>query len=194
MKDEDINMDERALYSEIERHMVKGIMFHNDMSDYFNFIGLHGFKRIHEYQFYDEEIGRRKLCRKVLDMHNILIPHNKVEIEKYIPDDWYNYTRMDIDDSVIPKFVKNAWMMYKHWEEETKDLYTGIAYAFYEKGMLCDYELIKEYLHDVQIELKKIYRMCERLNIIAYDVVGISEMQDKIHDEYKSKLKNLEIS
>lgn len=194
MKDGYINMDERALYSEIERHMVKGIMFHNDMSDYFNFIGLHGFKRIHEYQFYDEEIGRRKLCRKVLDMHNILIPHNKVEIEKYIPDDWYNYTRMDIDDSVIPKFVKNAWMMYKHWEEETKDLYTGIAYAFYEKGMLCDYELIKEYLHDVQIELKKIYRMCERLNIIAYDVVGISEMQDKIHDEYKSKLKNLEIS
>ena len=193
MKDEYINMDERALYSEIERHMVKGIMFHNDMSDYFNFIGLHGFKRIHEYQFYDEEIGRRKLCRKVLDMHNILIPHNKVEIEKHIPDDWYNYTRMDIDDSVIPKFVKNAWMMYKHWEEETKDLYTGIAYAFYEKGMLLDCEFVKEYLFDVQKELKMIYRMCERLNIIAYDVVGISEMQDKTHDEYKSKLKKLKI-
>lgn len=182
------------LYSVLESHMVEGIMFHNDMSDYFNFIGLHGFKRIHEYQFYEENKNRRLLCRNVLDMHNKLIPHNEeLKTKENIPKEWYSYTRMDIDDNILPKLVKSGWKTYKEWEEETKQLYQDIACLFYEKGMPIDSDIVLCYAKDAQEELKEIYRMCEKLNMIGYDVVGISDMQEQIHDCYKNKLKQLKL-
>ena len=181
------------IYAEIDKHMTAALMFHSGMSDYFNFIGLHGFKRIHELQYYDESIGKRKLHKKVLDIHNKLIPikgHEKLEV---IPKEWYSYTRMDIDDSVLTKFVRSAMKQYKEWEEETKKFYEAVCCVFYEKGWFIDYNLMMCYLEDVQHELKKIYRMCEELNGTGYDVLYIVEIQKQIHDEYKNKMKKLKI-
>lgn len=182
------------LYAILNSHMLEGVMFHNDMSDYFNFLGLHGFKRIHEYQFYEENLNRRIMCRKVLDIHNTLIPNEKVEIKEYIPKDWYKYTRMDIDDTIIPKFVREGWKKYKEWEEETKELYCNVARAFYDKNMLIDFNIVMNLLEDVQEELKKIYRMCGKLNDTAYDPVYIMEMQEELHECYKNKLKELKLN
>lgn len=49
------------------------------------------------------------------------------------------------------------------------------------------------YLEDVQCELKKIYRMCEELNGVGYDLLYIVEIQKRIHDENKEKMKKLKI-
>ena len=188
-----MELEPKQLYGMLESHMVEGVMFHNDMSDYFNFIGLCGFKRIHEYQFYEENKNRRLLVRKVMDVHNILIPHMEVETKEYIPKDWYKYTRMNIDDTIIPKLTRSAWKAYKEWEEETKELYESIACSFMEKGMIVDYSMIVCYIQDVQKELKNIYKMCERLNDVAYDPVYIMEIQGKLHEKYKNKLKRLKL-
>lgn len=192
-KESIMQLEPIALYSLMESHMVEGIMFHNDMSDYFNFIGLHGFKRIHEYQFYEENKNRRLLVRNVLDVHNVLIPHVEVETKEYIPRDWYKYTRMNIDDTIIPKLTRNAWKMYREWEEQTKEMYENIACAFMKKEMLMDYSTVMCYVKDVQGELKKIYRMCECLSNVAYDPVYIMEIQGKVHDKYKHKLNKLKL-
>jgi hypothetical protein len=40
-----------------------------------------------------------------------------------IPRDWSKYTTNDVNDSVLPKFVKSAMEQYKQWEHETKELY-----------------------------------------------------------------------
>lgn len=188
------NMNPLELYGELEAHMVDGLMFHGEMSDYFNFIGLHGFKRIHEYQFYEENRNRRLLCRKVLDIYNKLIPHVHVTYMKYMPDEWQNYTRLDVDDSVLPKYTKHGWDMYREWEEKTKVLYENIATVFFEKHMIIDYNIVSNMLEDVQKELKKIYRTCEELNIVGYDPIHVTEMQSKIHEEYKTKLKELKLN
>lgn len=181
------------LYAEVNKRMTTALMFHENMSDYFNFMGLHGFKRIHELQYYEESIGKRKLHRKVLDIHNKLIPelgHDKLEV---IPSDWYKHTRMDIDDSVLSKYVKYALKQYKEWEEETKHFYECVAYVFMERGEMIDYELMLCYVKHVQCELKKIYRLCEELNGVGYDVLYIMEIQKCIHNEYKKKLKKLRV-
>ena len=64
---------------------------------------------------------------------------------------------------------------------------------FYEKGMLIDFDIVLCYAREVQEELKEIYRMCEKLNMIGCDVVGISDMQEQIYDCYKNKLKQLKL-
>ena len=103
------------------------------------------------------------------------------------------FSGMDIDDSVLTKFVRSAMKQYKEWEEETKKFYEAACCVFYEKGWLIDYNLMMCYLEDVQHELKKIYRMCEELNGTGYDVLYIVEIQKKIHEEYKEKMKKLKV-
>lgn len=39
-----------------------------------------------------------------------------------IPRDWSKYTTNDVNDSVLPKFVKSAMEQYKQWEHETKEI------------------------------------------------------------------------
>lgn len=181
------------LYAEVVKRMNTALLFHSSLSDYFNFLGLHGFKRIHEYQYFCESIEKRKLQRKVLDVHNKIVPmvgHEKPEV---IPVDWYKHTRMDIDDNVIAKYVRQAMKTYKEWEEESKCIYECIACIFLNRGELIDYEIMMCYAEDVQEELKKIYRLCEELNGVGYDTLYIMEIQKCIHNEYKCKMKHLKI-
>ena len=78
--------------------------------------------------------------------------HEKPEV---IPKEWYNHTRMDIDDSVLTKFVRSAMKQYREWEEETKKLYEAVCCVLWEKGLVVDYNLMMCYLEDVQHELKR---------------------------------------
>lgn len=181
------------LYSEVNKRMTTALMMHANMSDYFNFMGLHGFKRIHECQYFEESINKRKLNRKILDIHNKIVPetgHEKIEV---IPKDWYKYTRMDIDDNILAKFVRSAFKTYKEWEEETKCFYECIASIFMERGEFIDYQIMLCYVEKVQCELKKIYRLCGELNGVGYDAVYIMEIQKRIHDDYKHKMKKMKV-
>lgn len=184
-------MDCGQLYSVMNKRMTTALMLHAEMSDYFNFMGLHGFKRMHEYQYFKESIGKRKLNRTYLDMHNKFISekgHEKIDV---IPVEWYKHTRMDIDDGILPKYTKMALNTYKQWEEETKELLENICHVILERGKISDYNIMLCYLDDVQCELKKIYRLVEELNGVGYDVLYIVEKQKEIHDCYKEKMKHL---
>lgn len=190
-KEELMQMDCGQLYGELNKRMTTALMFHSEMSDYFNFMGLHGFKRMHEYQYFNESIGKRKLNRTYLDLHNMLISergHEKVEV---IPEDWYKHTRMDIDDSIVSKHTRLALKTYMEWEEETKQLLEDICHVMLDRGKITDYKVMACYLEDVTCELKKIYRLIEELNNVAYDVLYIMEKQKEIHDCYKEKMKHL---
>lgn len=181
------------IYAEVDRHMTAALMFHSEMSDYFNFLGLHGFKRAHELQYFEESIWKRKLHKKVLDLHNKLIPIRGHEKPEVIPVEWYGYTRLDVDDNILAKFVRQAVKQYKEWEEKTKTFYESVCCVFLEKGWLADYNLMMCYLDNVQHELKKIYRLCEELNGTGYDVLYIVEIQKRIHDDCKTQMKKLKI-
>lgn len=50
---------------------------------------------------------------------------------------------------------------------------------------------IKEFLCDVDEELKCVQRKVLELKAIDYDLSIIVPMQDEIHDKYKEKLENM---
>ena len=58
-------MTYEEIFSNISAHMIKGIMFHAQMADYFDFLGLKGYKRLHEYHYFDESIMFRKLSSTI---------------------------------------------------------------------------------------------------------------------------------
>lgn len=185
------------IFWEIDRRFIKALMFHSEMSYLFSFIGLHGFKRLHQYQYFSESYERDKLHHFYLDHVNKLIQTYKGDKDTYtkgvevIPKDWAKYSRMDISNGVVSKSVKQAFDQYKEWEEETKCLYESCSLLLAEKGELCLSNYVSDMAEDVSKELKKIYRIIEELNVSEYDWMYILSMQKHLHDEYKCKLKEI---
>lgn len=175
------------VYSEIDNRMARGLCFHEQLADYFCFLGLQGFKRMLEYQYMNECADKRKLHRRYIDMHHRILPVQQVKAPIFIPQSWNNYTTDNIDDSVIPKFVKSALAEWESWEEETKQTYEEAWNTLKDMGLATDAEHIKHMIKDVEKELKDIHRIGETLNGTGYDVNMIHGIQDKYHEKYKSK-------
>lgn len=175
------------VYIALDEQMCRGISFHEQLADYFCFLGLHGFKRMLEYQYMKECADKRKLHKRYIDVHHKVIPVRQVQTPVFIPKDWNRYTTKDIDDSVIPKFVRSALNAYYEWEEKAKEVYEEQCEALWEMNMVSDYEYVKTLVADVEKEMKKIHRMIESLNGTGYDVNMVHGMQDKYHAKYKKK-------
>lgn len=175
------------IYVELDEHMKKALCFHEQLADYFCFLGLQGFKRKLEYQYMCEVAEGRKLHHKYINIHKKLIPVHQVEVIQFIPREWSKYTTEDVNDNVLPKFVKSAIEQYKEWEEETKELYEEMWQKCINIGLIADAEYISTLVEDVTKELKKINRMHEQLNGTGYNAVSIHGMQDKYHEKYKKK-------
>lgn len=176
-----------AVYSDINEHMCKALAFHEQLADYFCFLGLQGFKRMLEYQYMKECAEKRKLHKRYINIHHRVIPFRQVTLPQFIPSDWSRFTTDSIDDSVIPKFVRSALNQYKDWEEKTKELYKEQCAILMDANMVTDYEFVKELVGDVEKELKKIHRLIENLNGTGYDVNMVHGVQDKYHEKYKKK-------
>lgn len=185
-KEEIENITEQV-YSAINEHMCKAIAFHEQLADYFCFLNLQGFKRMLDYQYMKECADKRKLHKRYINYHHKLIPVKQIQVPIFIPTEWNKYKTTDINDSVVPKFVRSALEQYKEWEEKTKELYEEQCDILRKYNIVTDEEYLKELIINVEKELKKIHRMIEKMNGTGYDVTTIHSMQDKYHEKYKKK-------
>lgn len=62
------------VFAKVSDHLIDGMMMHEQMADYYNFLGLDGFKRLHEYHFLCETISMRRIHRYFIDHCNQLLP------------------------------------------------------------------------------------------------------------------------
>ena len=175
------------IYNILNEHMCKAVAFHEQLADYFCFLGLHGYKRMLEYQYMVECAEKRKLHRRYIDVHKKILPVKQVQIPIFIPTDWSRYTVEDIDDTVVSKFVRAALNEWKNWEEKTKDLYEEQCEVLRNAGLVSDYNFVEGMIEDVEKEIKKVMRIIESLNGTGYDATMIHSMQDKYHEKYKKK-------
>jgi NADH:ubiquinone oxidoreductase subunit len=179
------------VYSKIASHMIKGIMFHEELANYYDFLGLKGYKRCHEYHFIDETCAYRGLCRYYINHHNKLIPHEEVEEPDVIPESWYKYTRQEVDNNTKKNAVKNGMTLWVNWEKETKQLYEQMYKELIEIGEVASAMKIKELVCDVDCELKKAERYQLNKKAVDYDLDVVIEEQNRKHDKYRKKMKRL---
>lgn len=179
------------IFSNISAHMVKGIMFHAQMADYFDFLGLKGYKRLHEYHYFDESIMFRKLNRYYINNCSRLIDEQEPENPRSIPDSWHRYNREDVDVSTKRSAIKSAFQAWIDWENGTLKMYEKAYGELIELGEIALAMFIKNYMCDVEKELKYARRMNIDLKSIDYDMSVIVPEQEKIHEKYKEKTENL---
>lgn len=189
-----VDMNERSdidIYSMLNTHMITALMLHDQMADLYDFLNLHGFKRLHEYQHIAESIERRKLKRYVLNHHNMLLMDENVENPKIIPMEWYDYNRFDVTPQVREQSIRKSFQRYREWESNTKEMYASACRAFFEKGRAADAEYVICLLKDVDTELKCLERLELELECCGYDITYILTIQSELHKKYKEKTKEL---
>lgn len=181
------------IFSEINNRFIGAIMMHGQFADYFDFLGLRGYKRLHEYQHLAESIERRKVCRYYINHHNALIKEDFSGEVNIIPDAWYTAKRLSVGKSTKQKAVEDGFIEYHNWESETKSVYEKYAQKLREIGSVADAIFVEKLVEDVSAELKTVEQMISDLISTGYDMVYITENQSEIHEKYKKKLKGIEV-
>lgn len=181
------------IFPEINNRFIGAIMMHGQFADYFDFLGLRGYKRLHEYQHLAESIERRKVCRYYINHHNALIKEVFSGEVNIIPDAWYTAKRLSVGKSTKQKAVEDGFIEYHNWESETKSIYEKYSKKLREAGAVADAIFVEKLVEDVSTELQTVERMISALISTGYDMVYITEIQSEIHEKYKKKLKGIEV-
>lgn len=176
------------IFSAISAHFIKGMMLHDQMANYYDFLQLRGYKRCHEYHFKAESCNYRKLNRYYLNHYNKLIPESRVEDPKVIPENWYRYSRIDVDIDTKKNAIKNGMNKWVSWEKETKETLERMYGELLEMGEIATADFIMEFIKDVDCELKWAERKQLDLMSVNYDMTYILDKQKKMHDKFKSML------
>lgn len=177
-----------SIFSEINARMIAALMFHDQMVDYFDFLGMKGYKRLHEYQYFSESLERKKLNQYYINHHNKLIPDIYTGQVAMIPENWQTANRISVGKSTKQKGIEDGFNQYHEWESETKSLYEHYSVKLREMGAVADAIMVENLVEDVDKELKKLERIIVDLISSGYDMVYITESQQRIHDKYKAKM------
>ena len=171
--------------------MIAALMLHDQMADYFDFLGMKGYKRLHEYQYFSESMERKKLNQYYINHHNKLIPDIYSGQVAVIPENWITANRISVGKSTKQKGIEEGFHQYHEWESETKSLYEHYASKLREMGAVADAIMVEKLVEDVAQELKKLERIVVDLISSGYDMVYITESQQGLHDKYKEKLSEI---
>ena len=176
------------IFLELSEHMVKGLMVHEQLANYYDFLGLDGYRDCHEYHFIHESCMYRKLCRYYVNHYNKLIPEMEFEQVSEIPESWYKYTRQDVDANTKKGAVKSALSKWVEWETDTKELYCEMYKEMLENGSVATAKFFEEFIEDVDKELETATKYWLYKESINYDMtIIVSEQKDK-KTEYEHKL------
>ena len=181
-------MTVEEVFSKIAEHMVNGMMFHEQMANYYDFLGLQGYKRCHEYHYLSETCAYRGICRYYINHYNKLIPEMRFDNVSVIPTNWYSHVRGDVDTNTKRKSVQSGLEKWVNWEKETKELYEQMYNELLDNNEVAGAMKIKELICDVDNELKKAERYSLNKKATDYNISDIISEQKSKHRKYKKKM------
>ena len=181
-------MEIGEIFKKLSDRMVSGVMLHEQQADLFDFLNLHGYKRMSEYNAKCEMKSYRKIHRYYINHYNKLIEEDVIENPNIIPMSWYKYARQDVDTNTKRTYVReNVEKLYK-WEKETKELYENLYIEALDIGEAAAANKIMCLIHKVDKELKYVTRLHIDLVNVDYDFSYILGCQQQMHDWYKERM------
>lgn len=175
------------VFAKVSDHLIDGMTMHGQMADYYNFLGLEGFKRLHEYHFICETISMRRIRHYFIDHCNRLLPVANTKHIDVIPVEWLNFTRQAVESETKPKAVETGMREWCKWGHETKEPYAKSAKDPYDAGEVAAARMIYELVRDVDDECKYADSLALKLNAADYGMQVIVPMRHELHEKYKKK-------
>ena len=174
-------MSVEDIFAEISEHMLKGLMFHEEMANYFAFLCLEGYSDCHEHRYKDESKSYRKVTNYYITHYNQLIPkRGKLDAPQIIPITWYGHDRKDVDANIKRNAIREAFQSWVDWEKETKKLYESKRTELCEMKEVAAALFIDHFIKDVDYELKDAETEMLNLMAINFDMPYIMGEQEEL--------------
>lgn len=176
----------------VSQRLLQGVMNHQQFSNYYNFLGLEGYKLCHKYHFLEQNYNYKEFIDYYMSQYNKLVP--KFSLDTFnslfiIPQNWYEYSKEDMDTNTRRNAIKTGLEKYVHWEKDTKkfleDMYVE-AFNIHEIGMTFK---IKQCICNVEKQIQKAQIQLLAAKSTDFDLPTIISKQDFLIKKYKKKLK-----
>lgn len=170
-------MDEiKTIFSNINSHMVEGVMLHDQLYQLFMFLRLYKYAKKQRVRHDEESKARQKLSEYYIKHRGRLIESKRISVNDVIPIEWYQKDRCSITSEDISKALKYAINVWVSWEQQTKDLYAESYTHSLELGFVAEASYILNLLKDVDDELEKAESLQMFLESIRYDIIEIMDI------------------
>lgn len=177
------------IFSNISTHAAKGLLIHRHMSWLYGFLNLRGYQKCQEYHYYEENCNYMELHNFFITHYNKMIHENAIEESDIIPNNWYKYTKMEVDANNKRSAIKDLMKKWVEWEEETKVFLERNYKELYGLGEIDAAIKIAELITEVGNELAAARETQINLESMGYDIVYIIDQQDKLYKHYCNKIK-----
>lgn len=176
------------VFTKMASHILDGVMIHEQLVHYHNFLHLPGYAAFHTERCLEESAGYMRLYKYYINHYGKLIPNVRVVQTDVIPKTWYSHSKKDIDSSTFRSSVKSGLEMWVKWEKETQKLYQELYAELIKLGEIASAKFISEYICDVTNELSEAERYYLNKKIRDYDINDIMDEQEKFRDSHCKKL------
>lgn len=173
-----------SVFRTIVTRQTEALMFHDSMIDLFEFLGLEGYKAMHEHQYFSESAERRVIKEYYIETQDKLVELDHLTDPRVVPEEWSRYTRFDVTPQVRKSSVEKAFEEYDQWECDTKDIYESCAKQLLEAGCLAEYDKVMELIRDVTDEIRTLELMLIDLRSVSFDAVHIADLQPVLVEKY----------
>ena len=186
-------MREIDVFKDVNRNIVEGTMFHNQMVQYFEYLGLSGFANLQKIRFEDENDELVKLQRYVVEVYGVVVGDVKPDSRTYIPQEWSKNKRENIENSEIENYVRFGIETWKDWESNTKDFYDRCYFELNDLRDASGSERIMDIIRETEKEMRFAYELMCLMRGMFYNSVGVSLLDNKIVKMYKKFYKKGEM-
>lgn len=181
------------IFSYIGKRMVEGLMFHSQMEDYYNFLGLWGFAKCHRFHYYHESFNYKKIGGYYIYHYGKIIKEMPFEDPNSIPVNWFEYNKKDVSISTKKAAIQSGIEKWVNWEKETKRYYENFYIELINLGEVAAAIELEKYIKDVSKELADAENKWIKLSSMDYNVNDIILEQGKLDKKYHKKIKEIEL-
>ena len=166
-------------FSEAATTALKGLMYHRDLEDYMRFLGFENLARLQRHRYLEESDMFACLHRDYMRMTGKLLKFDNPAFDGIIPKSWYNYTKMDVDNSTRRSALKSAFDLWYEWEKSVVSLHEKCAKDCAENGLYIQATYFSRLAEEVSEELEMVERMRLELSMKDYDPAAALSLQEK---------------
>lgn len=178
-------MTVEEIFNKLASHMVEGIMIHDDMANAYDFLGLCGFAKCHDYHHIEETKNYRCLSHYFSTHYHKLLKLEQLNQPNIIPETWHKYSTPDVDTNTKRNAVKELMGKWVNWERDTKKLYQEMRQELCAIGEVAAALKIDCFICDVDEELVWAEKKWIKLETLGYDIGTIVKWSSEMYKKYK---------
>lgn len=166
---------DEVIFTKMMEQNLEGVMFHVFEVDFYDLLGLHGFKAMHKCQVKEENANLSHLKHKYIE-HYKKLPQLKAQKIDY----WGEYATLtkEMSHEQISELVKHSMKHYADWETEV------LEHLLKWKRSANDRKIFHEMIEDEMKEIKQIETLINILEEHNYNYECICELSDYLYRRF----------